>query len=109
MIEVLSLMTLGILLGYVIRQKKKITKRINHSTFWVVLLLLFFMGVSVGSNPKIMQNLQTIGLRGLELALSATFGSILLVWLVFSVLFKSGWPTKNPNSPIDKNTKSTLP
>lgn len=86
---VLIIMTLGMGVGYLLRSRKQILKINGKATLWVIFLLLFFMGISVGSNPTIMQNLDTIGLRGLQLALVAVFGSVALSWVVYKVFFKS--------------------
>jgi uncharacterized membrane protein YbjE (DUF340 family) len=76
-------------LGYLLRSKKRVLKINGKASLWVIFLLLFFMGISVGSNPKIMENLDTIGLRGFQLALVAVFGSVLLSWVVYKLFFKS--------------------
>lgn len=89
MLTVLIIMTAGILFGYFIRTKKRLVAAINKSTLWVIFLLLFFMGVSVGSNSQVMQNLDTIGLRGLQLAVVTILGSVLLAWLAYLLVFKS--------------------
>lgn len=89
MIGVLSVMTLGIITGIFLRSKKIWIKRLNKSVLWIIFVLLFFMGISVGGNPQIMENLDTIGLRGLQLAIVAVLGSSLLSWLVYHFFFKS--------------------
>jgi len=81
-------MTGGIVLGYILRSKEKLIKVSNKATLWVIFILLFFMGISVGSNSKVMQNLDTIGLRGLQLATVAILGSVLLSWIVYKLAFK---------------------
>lgn len=86
---VLIIMTLGMGLGYLLRSKPNVLKMNGKATLWVIFLLLFFMGIGVGSNPKIMENLDTIGLRGLQLALVAVFGSVILSWLVYKLFFKN--------------------
>ncbi len=88
MIGVLSVMTLGIVLGLAFRSKTKLIQLFNKSTIWIIFILLFFMGISIGKNPTIMENLDTIGLRGLELALVSVIGSSLLSWLVYHLFFK---------------------
>ena len=88
MLTVLLIMAGGFLAGYLLRNKKQLIKWNNKATLWVIFLLLFFMGVSVGSNAEIMNNLDTIGLRGLELSLVAVLGSVLLSWPVYVFFFK---------------------
>jgi len=90
MIKVLIIMAVGIAFGALNRNKQKLIKANNKSTIWIIFLLLFFMGVSVGKNNDIMNNLDTIGLRGLQLAIVAVLGSVLLSWLVYKSFFKNG-------------------
>lgn len=87
MIKVLIIMAAGIALGLISRDKRKLVNINNKSTIWVIFLLLFFMGVSVGKNNDIMNNLDTIGLRGLQLAFVAVLGSVLLSWFVYKAFF----------------------
>jgi uncharacterized membrane protein YbjE (DUF340 family) len=89
MIGVLSVMTLGIITGVLLRSKKAFLKKLNKTVLWIIFALLFFMGVSVGGNPQIMKNLDTIGLRGFQLAIVAVLGSSMLSWLVYHFFFKS--------------------
>ncbi len=88
MYTVLIIMTIGICFGYLFRSRKKIIQFSNKATLWVIFILLFFMGIGVGSNKIIMDNLDTIGLRGLQLALAAVFGSVFLSWIVYTLFFK---------------------
>jgi uncharacterized membrane protein YbjE (DUF340 family) len=82
-------MALGMVLGYFLRSRKKLLKILTQSTLWIIFILLFFMGISVGGNSEVMKNLDTIGIRGLQLALVAIFGSVLLSWVVYRFVFKS--------------------
>jgi len=86
-------MTFEGLVGYLLRSRTKLIKTVNETTLWIIFILLFFMGISVGSNNDIMQNLDTIGMRGLQIALVTVLGSVLLSWLVYLLVFK----TKNNN------------
>ncbi len=77
-------------LGYIFRSKTKLISSINKSTIWIIFLLLFFLSVTVGKNPEIMNNLSTIGLRGLQIAVAALLGSLVLAWAVYHRFFKNG-------------------
>ena len=52
-------------------------------------LLLFVLGVTIGSNRLIVDNLFSFGWQAALLALSATVGSILASWLVLKLFFTS--------------------
>ncbi len=88
MITVLIVMTIGIGVGYLLRSNKKLLKWNSKVTLWVIFLLLFFMGLQVGNNQVIMQHIDTIGLRGLELATVTILGSVILSWVVYQLFFK---------------------
>lgn len=53
------------------------------------ILLLFVLGVTIGSNRLIVDNLFSFGWQAALLALSATVGSILASWLVLKLFFTS--------------------
>lgn len=89
MLTIILIMLAGIITGYLLRNKNKLLKTVNKSTLYIIFMLLFFMGISVGSNNTIMRNLDTIGFRGLQLALFTILGSVLLSWLVYIVVFKT--------------------
>ena len=89
MLEVLVIMGLGMLIGFLFRSRKKFISAINKSTIWIISALLFFMGVSVGIDNNIMGQLSIIGLQGFILALVAILGSVLLSWVVYVLYFKN--------------------
>jgi len=88
MIEVLIIMTVGIIVGLLLRKKQNIVNYFNKSIIWFVVILLFLMGISVGVNNKIMDNLSSIGLQGLILSLTAILGSSVLSYIVYTLFFK---------------------
>jgi len=92
MLTVILIMVTGIVLGYFLRSKQGLIKVLNKSTIWVIFVLLFFMGISVGVNDTVMQNLDTIGLRGLQLAMVTILGSVLLAWVAYLWVFKTKKP-----------------
>ncbi len=86
-------MLAGIAIGYVLRGRNfNITSKILSLT---IIALLFFLGVAVGSNPKIMDNLGTIGIDALIITLAALAGTYLLAWFVYRKFFRHTKPTDN--------------
>ena len=82
---VIGLMVTGIILGYLFRERnlKIIHKLINYAIF----LLLFLLGITVGANGDIMNNLDTIGYDALFITLAAVTGSVLCAWGVYRFFF----------------------
>jgi uncharacterized membrane protein YbjE (DUF340 family) len=80
-------MFLGIALGYLFR-KKTMLQKLNKPISYTIYLLLFFLGISVGSNSDIINNLPTLGSQALLLAFAGTLGSVLAAWVVYQLFFK---------------------
>ena len=89
MFTVIGFMLTGIIVGYLFRNiafLQKTEKTISITIF----LLLFLLGISVGSNELIINNLAAFGWQTAILAFSATCGSILASWMVLKFFFKKG-------------------
>ena len=89
MFTVIGFMLTGIIVGYLFRNiafLQKTEKTISITIF----LLLFLLGISVGSNELIINNLAAFGWQAAILAFSATCGSILASWMVLKFFFKKG-------------------
>ena len=82
----------SLILGFIVGALKKPTntfkKYINAVTFIFITLLLFVMGISIGTNKDIIKDLGKIGLTSLTYAFFAVLFSILAVYLLTDVLFK---------------------
>mgnify|MGYP006310812551 CR=1 FL=1 len=82
-----SLLVIGTLLGYLLRNQSKMLFINSRFTEGAIFLLLFFLGVSVGMNEQIMANLQHIGFQSLILTLFATIGSLLVTRVFYKFFF----------------------
>ena len=85
MLIVIGLMVCGILVGF--RFRKRNLKFISPLIMVAIWILLFLLGLSVGGDPKIMNNLGTIGGEALWLTLGAVGGSVLCAWGVYRFFF----------------------
>ena len=88
MITVLALMTAGIFIGWLFQNKKKFLKINSELTNWAIYLLLFLLGVSVGTNEKILNNFDKIGLQAISITIFAVIGSIMVSWITYIMFFK---------------------
>lgn len=52
---------------------------------WLIWLLLFLLGIEVGSNEMIFRSLPTLGVEALLLSLAATLGCCVLAWMLWRV------------------------
>lgn len=86
MFTIIGLMLTGILLGYLLR--KRDLKKINQIITLLIWLLLFILGIEVGSNEQIIKGLHTIGLEAVILTLGGTLGSVIAAWALWRALYK---------------------
>ena len=86
MFIVIGLMFTGMLFGYLFKNKK-ITwiGKVITALIW---LLLFLLGIDVGSNQMIMNGLHTIGLEALVITIGAVLGSVVGAWLLWNWINK---------------------
>ena len=86
MFTIIGLMLTGILLGYLLR--KRDLKKIHQIITQLIWLLLFILGIEVGSNEQIIKGLHTIGLEAVILTLGGTLGSVIAAWALWRALYK---------------------
>lgn len=87
MFTVISILFTGVFIGYITRRFPFWVK-INRPITYTIYLLLFLLGISVGHNPQIMDNLGTLGLQALLLSAAGTLGSLCFAWLVYRLFFQ---------------------
>lgn len=85
---VLGVMTAGIVIGYLIRKKSKILRMNEQFVSWAIYLLLFFLGIMVGTNKQVLAHFDTLGLQALVITFGAVSGSLLASWAVYHFFFK---------------------
>ena len=88
MFTIISIMFVGIGIGYVLRNLQFLQK-IEKSTS-LTIFLLFVLGISIGSNSLIINNLGRFGWQAAILATLSILGSMLASFLVFHLFFKKG-------------------
>ena len=86
MFTIISIMFVGIGIGYVLRNLQFLQK-IEKSTSLTIFLLL---GISIGSNSLIINDLGRFGWQAAILATLSILGSMLASFLVFHLFFKKG-------------------
>lgn len=89
MFTVFTIMVIGIIAGYFLRRIPDI-KIIGKLITGFIFLLLFFLGIAVGHNEKIVNNLTTIGLQALIITMGAIAGSVGVAWFVYKKFFEKG-------------------
>ncbi len=87
MFKVIIFLTTGAVLGWILRNRK--FAFVDGLISKVILLLLFFLGVTVGNNDMIMNNLSSIGLDALIITAGALLGSVTVAWALYHLIFKN--------------------
>jgi uncharacterized membrane protein YbjE (DUF340 family) len=88
MIPVLLLMALGIIVGWIFHHKTILLQWISKFTNWAIYLLLFLLGLAVGTNKEIIANFDKIGYLSIAITFFAVAGSILTAWITYHLFFK---------------------
>lgn len=64
--------------------------KVEKSISLTIFLLLFVLGLSIGSNSLIINNIGKFGWQAIVLATLSILGSLLASFLVFHLFFKKG-------------------
>ena len=88
MIAILVVLSAGILLGLLIVEIPKLHRFNNHLLNWAIYLLLFLLGISVGTNREVIQNIGKIGYEAIAIGIFSIAGSVLLSAILFKFLFR---------------------
>lgn len=67
----------GMLLGYSLREKRKVN--LGKATFGIILVLIFSLGFGIGSNSELLNSLPDVGLSAVVIASLAIVFSVVLV------------------------------
>jgi uncharacterized membrane protein YbjE (DUF340 family) len=95
-LTVIGLFVVGIGIGIIFRKSELFLKVTEKLVTLAVFALLFFLGVSVGSDPRIVNNISTLGWQAVMLSSGAITGSLLLAKLMASFFRKKEVSSSNP-------------
>lgn len=87
MLIVFGMLLSGVLVGYIMRRIERITF-IGKIILLFIFLLLFSLGISVGKNELIINNLSSIGLQALIITIGAVAGSIAMTTIIYNKFFR---------------------
>ena len=85
MFIIIGIMLTGMLLGFLLRNKR--LSWIHKIITLLIWVLLFLLGIDVGGNEAIIKGLHTLGLEALIITLAAVTGSILCAWVLWYLLY----------------------
>lgn len=87
MFYIIMTMFIGVGAGYLLRRVKALS-HIGKAISLTIYVMLFFLGVKIGTNEQILRNFSTLGLQALLLAVAGAAGSIAASSLVYRLFFK---------------------
>jgi len=96
-LTVIALFIAGIAIGLPLRGRTSILKIADHLVIAAVFALLFFLGISVGTDPRIINNIASLGWQATAISGGAIAGSLLLAKLVAFFFHQQG--TQEPSEP----------
>jgi uncharacterized transporter YbjL len=85
---ILGLMILGMIVGLTLGKYPvllKINEKLLNAAIYILILLL---GIAVGSNEKIVNNLFDFGIQALTITIGAIAGSVAMCWLIYKTFFQ---------------------
>lgn len=78
----------GFLVGFKSKINEKMVKVNSTIQTLCLVLLIFVMGMGIGMNKEVLNNLSTLGLKAILFAVISSVGSVLVVYLFSFVLEK---------------------
>ena len=88
MLILISFFAGGILLGWIFRNLRGIEPVSGKLTLLAIVLLLFMLGLGVGTQDEIREHLDKLGLTGLLIALFSIAGSVFFAWITWKLFYK---------------------
>jgi len=85
---ILGLLLAGIVTGFLLSRIWPVNRFGDHVVRYLIFILLFLMGITVGMNREIINNISEIGVYSLFITLLSISGSIILAKIAFKFLFR---------------------
>lgn len=86
MFKIIGIILVGIVLGIIFRSRIA-SKSVSKIMMIIIYLLLLLLGIAVGANENIMNNLHTIGLKALIIAVSGVLGSAIAASIIYKKMY----------------------
>lgn len=86
--ETLLFLAIGVIIGIAIKKKQDRKILVEKSITIMIWILLLLLGMSIGANQDIIQNIHIIGGKALLLSVGGIIGSIACSYIVYLKFFK---------------------
>lgn len=81
MLKVVAIMLSGMAVGFLLRKRQ--LRLVPHAVTVLIWLLLFLLGIEVGSNPQVINGITSLGLEALWLSVAGMAGTLLFAWALW--------------------------
>ena len=81
MLKFVAIILSGMAVGFILRKRQ--LRVVPHMVTVLIWLLLFLLGIEVGSNPQVINGISTLGLEALWLSIAGLAGTILFSWALW--------------------------
>ena len=89
MFNVILIMSVGIIIGSIFHKNKNLIRLSERITTYTIWSLLFLLGLEIGTNEVIVENIGTLGIKAFIISFGAILGSVLLSYFLYNFLFKN--------------------
>ena len=88
MLKIVAIMLSGMAVGFLLRKRR--LRVVPHAVTVLIWLLLFFLGIEVGSNPQVVGGIRDLGIEALWLSLTGIVGTVFFSWELWRWVNKKG-------------------
>lgn len=86
MFTVICIMLGGILIGYLLRNKR--LTFLNKTITVLIWVLLLLLGIEVGGNRQIVEGISSLGIEAVVISVLSTLGSCVASWVLWRIVSK---------------------
>lgn len=110
MLSLIGFLLVGITIGFFIQKRRlnRIFMLLSPVMNFTIGGLLFFLGITIGKNKQIMDNIAHFGIDALYISLGAVIGSVLFAWLNYRLFFAKGKINLSPSKMQMESSSSRL-
>lgn len=81
MLKVVAIMLSGMAVGFLLRKRQ--LRLVPHAVTVLIWLLLFLLGIEVGSNPQVINGITSLGLEALWISVAGMAGTLVFAWALW--------------------------
>lgn len=81
MLKIVAIMLSGMAVGFLLRKRQ--LRLVPHAVTVLIWLLLFLLGIEVGSNPQVINGITSLGLEALWLSVAGMAGTLVFAWALW--------------------------